>query len=211
MLPIHAVAGVLTILFLVASFFFYRAIKKRDHTISILLKEKENIQFLTNSTTEKLENIQEQKEQLTIELDNKQSELINFALHIVQKNTFLDELKLMINELKSITAEPESLTKLNHISLSINQHIAQDKNRKLFQLQLEEANRDFYHRISVQYPQLTDKEKKLSAYIRLKLSSKEIASLLNIATKSVEINRYRLRKKFGLDSKTNLTDYILTI
>ncbi len=211
MLPIHALIILLSFFFLTIILLLYKALKKRDYKISLILKEKENIQIQKNSATEKLEVVKENHEKLSIELDNKQTELINFALAIIQKNTFLDELKQMVNEVKSITRETESLAKLNQLSVSINQHIALDKNRKLFQMQLEEANRDFYFRLNNQFPQLTEKERKLSSYIRLNLSSKEIASLLNINEKSVEINRYRLRKKLGLDSKTKLSDFILTI
>ena len=211
MLPVHAIIVVIIIVFVLVIFLLYRAIKKRDMTITVLLKEKENIQIQEKSATEKLEVIKEKKQQLSLKLDNKQAELINFALNIVKKNNFLEELKLKVNSIKSTTKESDSLSKLNQLSLTINQHIALDKNRKLFQLQLEEAHRDFYLRLTDRFPKLTEKEKKLSAFIRLKLSSKEIASLLNIATKSVEINRYRLRKKLGIDSKTNLTGFILDI
>ncbi len=211
MLPVHAIIVVIIIVFVLVIFLLYRAIKKRDMTITVLLKEKENIQIQEKSATEKLEVIKEKKQQLSLKLDNKQAELINFALNIVQKNNFLEELKQKVNNIKSTTKESDTLSKLNQLSLTINQHIALDKNRKLFQLQLEEAHQDFYLRLTDRFPKLTEKEKKLSAFIRLKLSSKEIASLLNIATKSVEINRYRLRKKLGIDSKTNLTGFILDI
>ena len=210
-LPIYGLIVGISVTIIFILFYFYRTIKKRDLTISLLLHEKENIQTQKESATDKLENLSEIKRQLSIELENKQKELINFALNIIQKNNFLEELKGMVNQIKSKTKESDSLSKLNQLSLSINQHIALDKNRKLFQLQLEEANRDFYLRLNVKYPRLTDKEKRLSAYIRLNLTSKEIASLLNIATKSVEINRYRLRKKLGIDPKTNLTEFICQI
>ncbi len=196
---------------LIIIYFFHKALKKRNTTISLLLKEKENIQFQSKTASDKLENITEKKEELSIKLEHKQKELINFALNIVQKNTFLEELMQMVNQIKSIANETETLTKLNQLSRNINQHIALDKNRKLFQLHLEEANQDFYQRLHQKYPQLTEKEKRLSAYIRLNFTSKEIASLLNIAPKSVEINRYRLRKKFNLDAKTNLFDFICLI
>jgi len=199
------------IILLVIVYFFHKALKKRNTTISLLLKEKEDIQFQSKTASDKLENITEKKDELSIKLEHKQKELINFALNIVQKNTFLEELKLTVNQTKSISNETETLSKLNQLSLSINQHIALDKNRKLFQLQLEEANQDFYQRLHQKHPLLTEKEKRLSAYIRLNLTSKEIASLLNIAPKSVEINRYRLRKKFNLDAKTNLFDFICLI
>lgn len=204
----YIVALTLLLVFSVVLFFFHRAIQKRNKLIAELRKEQENIKTQKKSATDKLENITEIKEELSVQLEHKQNELISFALNIVQKNTFLEELKLLVNQIKSITNQPDSLSKLNQLSIYINQHIALDKNRKLFQLQLEEANREFYIRLTNEYPNLTEKEKRLAAYIRLNLTSKEIASLLNIATKSVEINRYRLRKKFGLDAKTNLSDFI---
>lgn len=210
-IPVHAILVILLIIILFGLFYFYRAIKMRDTKISLLLKEKENIQIQKESAKEKLEDIKEKKQKLSVKLEDKQKELIDFALNIIQKNTFLEGLKATVNQIKGSTKEAESLTKLNQLSLCINQHIALDKNRKLFQLQLEEANREFYIKLSEKYPQLTERENRLSAYIRLKLSSKEIASLLNIASKSVEINRYRLRKKFGIDSKTNLSDFISEI
>lgn len=209
--PHFIIVGIFFIVLALVVYFFHTALKNRNKTISILLEEKENIQLQRKSATEKLEDIEEKKEELRIKLEHKQKELINFALNIVQKNTFLEELKQTVNQTKSISNETETLEKLNQLSLSINQHIAHDKNRKLFQLQLEEANQEFYQCLTERYPQLTEKEKRLSAYIRLNLSSKEIASLLNIAPKSVEINRYRLRKKFGLDAKTNLLDFICLI
>ncbi len=210
-IPVHAIIVILFIILLFVFICFYWMLKKRDILITKLLKEKENIQYQKESTKEKLEDIKEKRKELSIKLEDKQKELIDFALNIIQKNTFLEELKKTVNQIKGSTKEEESLNKLNHLSLSINQHIALDKNRKLFQLQLEEANREFYIQLSEKYPHLTEKEKRLSAYIRLKLSSKEIASLLNIAPKSVEINRYRLRKKFGISSKTNLSDFISEI
>jgi len=206
--PVYILLAILLISFSIILYYLHNTIKKRDTRIALLIKEKEYIKIQKKNTADKLEDITEIKEELSVKLEIKQKELINFALNIIQKNTFLEELKLTVNQIKSFTKEPESLSKLNQLSLCINQHIALDKNRKLFQLQLEEANREFYLRLNEQYPDLTEKEKRLSAYIRLNLSSKEIASLLNIATKSVEINRYRLRKKFDIDAKSNLSDFI---
>ncbi|MGA9588773.1 MAG: LuxR C-terminal-related transcriptional regulator, partial [Salegentibacter sp.] len=62
-----------------------------------------------------------------------------------------------------------------------------------------------------EHPELTSNDLRLCAYLRLNLSSKEIAPLLNISVKSVEIKRYRLRKKMDLGRNVNLTDYILGI
>jgi len=71
--------------------------------------------------------------------------------------------------------------------------------------------RIFLKKIKSLHPELTPNDLKLCAYLRLNLSSKEIGPLLNISVKSVEIKRYRLRKKKDLAREANLTLYILNI
>ena len=211
MLNGHLLTAVLTIVFIIILTVMYRIIVKRGRTIELLRREKKSIISQEQLATEKLGDLEEKEQLLSKALDEKQKELINFALNIIQKNNFMEELKDMVKDAKGNTREEQTLKKLNKISFSISHHIALDKNRKLFRLQLEEANRDFFIRLQDQFPGLSEKEKRLSAYIRLNLSTKDVASLLNIAPKSVEINRYRLRKKLGIDSKTNLTEFILKI
>jgi DNA-binding CsgD family transcriptional regulator len=72
-------------------------------------------------------------------------------------------------------------------------------------------NEDFYHRLVSKYPQLTDNDRKLCAMVRLGLSSKEIASIVNISPKSVDMNRYRLRKKMDLVAEEELGNFLMTI
>jgi len=62
--------------------------------------------------------------------------------------------------------------------------------------------------LCLNFPSMTNNEKRLASLLRLDLSSKQIASILNISPKSVEVNRYRLRKKLKVDPKINLTDFI---
>ena len=75
-------------------------------------------------------------------------------------------------------------------------------------LQLEKLHPGFLGRLLVKHPNLTPKEKKLSAYLRLDLSSKEIAGLQNVSPKSVEIARVRLRKKLKLSREIRLSRYL---
>jgi DNA-binding CsgD family transcriptional regulator len=85
-----------------------------------------------------------------------------------------------------------------------------DEIEQIYQ-QAEHVNDEFPSRLSSLSPQLSAQEKKLALLLRVGFSSKEIAPLLNISTKSVEIARYRLRKKLDLKKETNLTDFIKTI
>ena len=90
----------------------------------------------------------------------------------------------------------------------INSSIDLKDERETFNIYINKLNSEFYFRLENRYPNLTDKEKKLCALLRLKLSSKEIASILNISTKSIEVNRYRLRQKLNIPHEQRLVDVI---
>ena len=77
-----------------------------------------------------------------------------------------------------------------------------------FQRSFDIVNHDFFKKLDAKFPALTYKEKILCVYVRMNLMSKEIAPLMNISIRGVEISRYRLRKKLGLDEKANLADFL---
>ncbi|MEL6253618.1 MAG: hypothetical protein AAFR87_16535, partial [Bacteroidota bacterium] len=84
-----------------------------------------------------------------------------------------------------------------------------DKGWEQFLLHFNEVNKDFFREIKSSYPDLTPKDLKLCAYMRMNLSTKEMASLLNVTVRGIEASRYRLRKKFDLDSSQNLTEFLM--
>ena len=81
----------------------------------------------------------------------------------------------------------------------------------MFEEAFNNADKDFLKKVKSRHATLTSNDLRLCAYLRLNLSSKEIAPLLNISPRSVEVKRYRLRKKMELEHDVNLTDYILSI
>ena len=94
---------------------------------------------------------------------------------------------------------------------SIDQNINSEDDWELFKTAFNHADKDFLQKIKVRHENLTPEDLRLCAYLRLNLASKEIAPLLNISVKSVEMKRYRLRKKLDLPREENLTEYILTL
>ena len=90
----------------------------------------------------------------------------------------------------------------------INNHLIDKEDWLSFQLHFTNSHAQFFENLREKHPDLSPNEIKLSAYLKLNLSSKEIAALMNVANTSVEQSRYRLRKKFNLEKDVNLVKYI---
>ena len=130
------------------------------------------------------------------------------ALDIIQKHEVLTRLK---TEIDLIKLKPESeirYSDLNNIKILIIDQLNLEKERKSLHNYIKELNSSFIQNLEKKYPDLTEKEKRLCALLRLNLSSKETASILGISYKSVEVNRYRLRKKMNLEKTEKLSSII---
>ena len=91
----------------------------------------------------------------------------------------------------------------------IDKNISTNEDWAFFEKAFNHADKDFFKKVKEIHPELTANDLKLCVYLRLNLSSKEIAPLLNISHRSVEIKRYRLRKKINLDRSIQLNDYFI--
>ena len=105
----------------------------------------------------------------------------------------------------------ESLTKVGQLIKKINKNLKKNDDWQYFEDAFNNADKDFFKEIKAKHQELTNNDLKLCAFLRLNLSSKEIAPLLNISVHSVEIKRYRLRKKMNLSRETRIVDYIMTL
>ncbi|MAR26112.1 MAG: LuxR family transcriptional regulator [Flavobacteriaceae bacterium] len=176
---------------------FYRRkeekIMKRNKS-KLELKEFEKKQALMSIENEKLQQ----------DIEGKNRELAISTMSMLKKNKFLSRLKF---ELKKIESSPKIKTVINTIDRNLNN---QD-DWKFFEQAFNNADKDFLRKVKKTHPELTNNDLRLCAYLRLNLSSKEIAPLLNISLSSVEIKRYRLRKKMNLSRNQGLTDHILSL
>jgi len=150
------------------------------------------------------------KELDTLTLNSKLAEkdynLINMALQIAKNNEFTNDLKKTIKEIKS-AKDSDRDKKLTDLMLSLNHYNRSSKDLERFLAEVEKSNATFFKKLSDQFPDLTENEKQLAAMLRIDLSSKEIAALNNISTKAVEMSRYRLRKKLGMETNDNLSEF----
>ena len=143
-----------------------------------------------------------QNQKLESDMASKNRELAASTMNLIKKNEFLNELKKRLTSAKN----EDDIQKVISV---INKNIAEKDNWKLFKEAFDNADKDFLQSVKEAHPNLTSNDLKLCAYLRLNLSSKEIAPLLNISVRSVEIKRYRLRKKMDLDHDQGLVEYIL--
>jgi len=151
-----------------------------------------------------LENKKLELEYKNKELEYKNQELVNFALHIVEKNDFLEKLKIML--LNSKALKPKELIQTIDYNL-----MSLEKERKEFEANIEQVSQTFFMKLREKIPDITKNEERLSALLRLNLSSKEIAMIFNISPQSVEIYRHKLRKKLNLNKEENLHDFLNNI
>jgi DNA-binding CsgD family transcriptional regulator len=168
-----------------------------------LLKEKER-ELELKALEYKEQQMRHENEKLQQDIENKNRELAISTMSLIKKNEFL-------NSIKSELKETNGSKSLKPVIKIIDKNLNNTDDWKFFQEAFNNADKDFLKKIRSLHPELTPNDLRLCAYLRLNLSSKEIAPLLNISPRSVEVKRYRLRKKMDLDHDSSLTNYILEI
>lgn len=146
-------------------------------------------------------------------VEMKRQEVMNVALSIVEQREFLESLSETIKKLEKAEDEKEKDRLIAELSTSIKQRLSyeSDVDSQYFYAQAESLHEDFNAKLSENFPNLTQQERRLATLLRLGFSSKYIATLMNITPKSVEISRYRLRQKLGLEKGDNLVNFIKSI
>lgn len=146
-------------------------------------------------------------------VEQKRQEVMNVALSIVEQKEFLESLDAMVKRLAKTEDPKEKDRIIAELGSSIKQRLSYDRDvdSQYFYAQAESLHEDFSAKLSENFPDLTQQERRLATLLRLGFSSKYIATLMNITPKSVEISRYRLRQKLGLAKGDNLVNFIKSI
>lgn len=199
-------------------YMYWYSIALRKSTVE---KEKAKQQLLENEIAlmktelekEQLENERRKKDQETLLLEQevllKNKELTTSTLLINQHNATLKKIKSHLEELKSDTSGRKSSVK--EIKKLIRSSVNLENDWEDFKLHFENVHPDFFIKLGKMHPNLTQTDNRHCAYMRMKLSTKEIARLLNISPTSVQMSRVRLKKKMSLGKETDLRNYILEI
>lgn len=180
---------------------YLEKVKRNDEE----LKHQKEILELELNAENKLKLQEYEKHILEIEVQNKAYEVAGKSLSIAKQSEMIDSIQQILekeNDLGQLKSKIKKSIKIN----------ALNKNEwESFEHNLMQSNEDFVHKLSNKYPILTSKDIKLCIYLKMNLSSKEIAPLMNISFRGVELHRYRLRKKLNLSPEESLSKFMINV
>ncbi len=182
--------------------------ERKKHELELREQEKE---FEQQAVLAEKEIIRLKNEKLEAQKLSLDKELANQTLNIVNKNKFLMKINQELKRVSDETTDGAVKTKMVILKNRINKEIDNQHQNKIFESYFEEVHAEFFKHLKEQFPHLSPKDLKLCAYIRMNMSTKEIATLLNISDRGVEISRYRLRKKLEISRDVNLSTFLLNL
>jgi hypothetical protein len=148
-------------------------------------------------------------EKLQAEISHKNIQLADSTMAIIKKNELLIGIKEELDKQRDRLGPEYPQRYFERLLSMINKNISNDNDWKVFEELFDQAHANFFKRLKTAYPELTQSDLKLCAYLKLNLTSKEIAPLLNISFRGVETRRFRLRRRLSLDSDSNLVEFVM--
>jgi len=191
-----------------------RIVDKSRQREKIRQKEKyreEEEQLRREALENEKEMIRLRNEKLQNDMKHKEKELANSTMHIIHKNDVLIKIRDELQKARKLNDGTVLANKIASVVKKIDRDIDTEEHWQIFETHLEQVHEDFLKRLNEKHGDLSAREMRLAAYLRMNMTSKEIASLMNITPRAVENNRYKLRKKLGLEQGENLVDYIMKI
>jgi DNA-binding NarL/FixJ family response regulator len=151
------------------------------------------------------------KSKLESEVQFKNTELATSVMNVVKQNETLLQIRDDVTQAIKEENKEAFARKIKRIVKHIDLEIKPDQSWNQFEQLFNQIHENFLQKLKERFPELTSRDLKLCAYLRMNLNSKEIAPLLSLSVRGVEDLRYRVRKKMGLDTAVNLADFILSL
>ena len=198
--------GSVLVLGLAFSIFLYKWYKRRkglqliEARYQLELSQRELSELKLHQQELELQNIQNA-------LDSSQQEVTSFAVFLRSRNELLDKIREMIKEGYKMDNQA-LIPHLKKVNAYISQYQSGDKTNNALLLNIEDKSKEFIERLTKEHPNLTQGEKYLATMLRVKLSTKEISMISGDSPKTINMNRYRLRKALNLPTEKDLVEYL---
>ncbi|MEO5930482.1 MAG: tetratricopeptide repeat protein [Candidatus Kapaibacterium sp.] len=154
--------------------------------------------------------LRREKEMLEAEMEHQTRELTSMALHLVEKNQFLDGLRKEMSDVVQ-SLDGAARPKVKGLMRQVDGNIGGGEEWRAFEAQFEKVHNDFLKRLAAGCPDLSRAELKVCALLKINLSTKEIAAMLASSDRTIGNHRYRIRKKLGLNEDVNLTTHFAAL
>ena len=154
------------------------------------------------------ERIEQDKKILEEDVIFKSKELANYTMLLVRKRELLTDLREDLKDLKEVAKNEKSRNLLRNLVRKIGIHLNDEEHIHVFEANFERVHHEFFQELKTHFPDLTSKELRLCALVKMNLSNKEIAPILNISLRGVETARYRLRKRLDLEHEENMVEFL---
>ena len=192
-------------------YFVYKWQLRKFDLQQVKFEEEQNrLKYIHQLEVEKNEKaiIQLQNEKLVNEMMFKNRELADVSMHLVERTDALSKVRDELQQLHKKTGDNHDLKRAIQL---VNEIEKNNSSWEQFAVHFDEINNDFIKKLKTQFPHLTSTDLKVCTYLQLKLASKEIAQMMNVTVRGVEISRYRLRKKLQLGKNQTLNDFLTEI
>lgn len=169
------------------------------------LKHQKKILEMELKAENELNTQEYEKHILQLELQSKSLEIAGKSLSIAKQSEMIENIQNILDtesDFNKLKSDIKKAIKIN----AVNKH-----EWEVFETNLSQINNEFIIALSKKFPNLTPKDIKLCVYLKMNLSSKEIAPMMNISFRGVELHRYRLRKKLGLSQEESLSMFLLSV
>ena len=182
--------------------------QKRKH-----IKEQDRMSYLHQLELDRNEKeiVRLQNEKLEADVNYKNKELSTMTMHLVQRGKVLAKIKEVISAVIKNHDINESSPSFRHLIRLIRDVEKKDQELDHLSVHFNHVNTEFFNKLKDLYPELSQNDLKFCAYLSMNLSSKEMAQLMNVTIKAIEVGRYRLRKKLHLKPETNLYEFLIDI
>ncbi len=190
---------------------YFRKLKKQAKNIKLKLQIERDEHLKQEAFINEQKLIKLKNEKLQAEVESKGREITNSAMSVVYKNELLQKINNEISNLKDQNGKKLAEDQLKRLQKIIEEGMNDKRDWNLFETSFNETHENFFKKLKSGHPTLVPNDLKLCAYLRMNMNSKEIASLLNITVRGVEIRRYRLRKKLDLAHDKNLNEFLIEL
>lgn len=192
---------------------YQKTLAGRQRQQLIQNQEKELLRSRAELNEQKLtleqENMAIVRENLEATINLKNAKVASSTVNLIHLNEILLSIKELISQIDKKNEPNVNFSLLTKINKLIDHELQGDKQWNEFEEIFNQLHDNFMQRLKQSYPELTPRDMRLCAYLRMNFNTKEIAPLLGISVRGVEDTRYRIRKKLQLPSDTNITEFIL--